>query len=194
MAAWLAYLKSRLLLPREEPSDDQPSAAAMAAALAEQMRRLEAMQEASRALMGLPRLGREWFRRGRPEGVPVRRDIAWRPDLVGLMKAYGAITARRTPAPVLTIDPGLLTSVEEALARLESIVGALPVWQDLRDFLPPGLKPGIQQRSALAATFVAGLEMAKAGKVRLHQDQTYGRLFISPRSDAKDRQEEPDDG
>ena len=98
------------------------------------------------------------------------------------MKAYGAIAAKRTPPPVLTIDPGLLTSVEQALARLESIVGTLPVWQDLQDFLPRNLQPGIQARSALAATFVAGLEMAKAGKVRLHQSETYGRLFIAPRN------------
>ena len=182
MAAWLAYLKSRMLLPREQPLGDAPSAEQMAEALAEQMRRLEAMQQAARDLMVLPRLGREWFRRGQPEGLPVQRDIAWEPDLVSLMKTYGAITAKRTPAPVLTIDPGLLTSVEEALARLEGIVGTLPVWQDLQDFLPRNLKPGIQQRSALAATFVAGLEMAKAGKVRLHQEETYGRLFIAPRS------------
>ncbi len=192
MAAWLAYLKSRLLLPREPQNADTPSAAQLAAALAEQLRRLEAMQEASRDLMALPRLGRDWLRRGLPEGLPVQRDIQWQPDLVSLMKAYGSIAAKRTPAPVLTIDPGLLISVEEALARLESIVGALPVWQDLADFLPRNLQPGIQQRSALAATFVAGLEMAKAGKVRLHQDETYGRLFIAPRSG--DGKEEPGNG
>ncbi len=126
-----------------------------------------------------------------PEGLPVQRDIAWVPDLVSLMKAYGAITAKRTPAPVLTIDPGLLTSVEEALSRLESIVGTLPIWQELRVFLPDNLKPGIQRRSALAATFVAGLEMAKAGKVRLRQEETYGRLFIAARDDGK---LEPGDG
>lgn len=193
MAAWLAYLKSRLLLPRETHSGDTPSAAQMAEALAEQLRRLEAMQEAAKALMALPRLGREWLRRGIPEGLPVQRDIKWQPDLISLMKAYGAIAAKRTPAPVLTIDPGLLTSVEEALSRLEGIVGTLPVWQDLQDFLPRNLQPGIQARSALAATFVAGLEMAKAGKVRLHQDETYGRLFIAPRI-AGDKGGEPGNG
>ena len=182
MAAWLAYLKSRLLLPRETHSGDAPSAAQMAEALAEQLRRLEAMQETAKDLMALPRLGRDWLRRGIPEGLPVQRDISWQPDLISLMKAYGAIAAKRTPPPVLTIDPGLLTSVEQALARLESIVGTLPVWQDLQDFLPRNLQPGIQARSALAATFVAGLEMEKAGKVRLHQSETYGRLFIAPRN------------
>jgi len=199
MAAWLAYLKSRLLLPRDEPLGDAPTAAQMADALAEQMRRLEAMQQAARDLMALPRLGREWLRRGRPEGLPTHRDIVWRPDLVSLLKAYGSIAAKRTPPPVLTVDPGLLTSVEEALARLESVVGSLPVWQDLSDFLPPGLKPGVQQRSALAATFVAGLELAKAGRVRLHQEETYGRLFLVPRTDSGDagpylREEETDGG
>ena len=183
MAAWLAYLKSRLLLPRDPHLGDAPSASQMAESLAEQLRRLEAMQDVSRELMAFPRLGRDWLRRGIPEGLPVERDIDWQPDLVALMKAYGAIAAKRTPPSVLTIDPGLLTSVEDALARLESIVGSLPVWQDLQDFLPRDLQPGIQQRSALAATFVAGLEMAKAGKVRLHQDETYGRLMIAPRND-----------
>lgn len=190
MAAWLAYLKSRLLLPREQPMGDVPTAEQMADALAEQMRRLAAMQQAARTLMALPRLGREWFRRGLPEGLPVKRDIAWEPDLVSLLKAYGAIEAKRTPAPVLTIDPGLLTSVEEALARLESVVGTLPVWQDLAGFLPRNLAPGIQQRSALAATFVASLEMAKAGKIRLRQEETYGRLYIAPRAG----REEPGNG
>ncbi|MGY9055113.1 MAG: segregation and condensation protein A [Alphaproteobacteria bacterium] len=182
MAAWLAYLKSRLLLPRDLPIGDAPSATQMAKALAEQMRRLEAMQQAAGQMMKLPRLGRDWMRHGTPEGLPTQRDIQWHGDLVGLLRAYGAICAKRTPPPVLTVDPGLLTSVDDALTWLQSIVGTLPVWQDLEEFLPRGLKPGIQQRSALAATFVASLELAKAGKVRLHQDQVYGRLFITPRT------------
>jgi segregation and condensation protein A len=194
MAAWLAYLKSRLLLPRDQPQDGGPSAGEMAAALAEQLRRLEAMQNAARDLMALPRMGREWRRRGSPEGLATHRRVTWKPDLVSLLRAYGAICAKRTPPAVLTVDPGLLTSVEEALARLEEIVGTLPVWQDLQDFLPAHLKPGIQSRSALAATFVAGLELAKAGRVRLYQEGTYGRIFIAPRTDGPEEAEEPEHG
>jgi segregation and condensation protein A len=192
MAAWLAYLKSRLLLPRETPLGEGPSAAEMAEALAEQLRRLEAIQTAAQRLVALPRLDRDWYGRGMPEGLPVRRDIEWQPDLVSLLRAYGSICAKRTPPPVLTVDPGLLTSIADALARLERLVGTLPVWQDLQECLPEGLRPGIQRRSALASTFVAGLELAKAGKLSLHQDEAYGRLMIVPREPGR-RAESPEE-
>jgi len=198
MAAWLAYLKSRLLLPRDEPTAEGRGAAEMAEALAEQMRRLAAMQQAAKRLFALPRLGRDWYPRGAPEGLPLHRQVDWQADLTSLLRAYGALTARRTPPPVLTVDPGLLTSVEDALARLERLVGALPDWGELRSFLPEGLRPGIQSRSALAAAFVASLEMAKAGQVRLRQEDTYGPLFLTQRHDAgeagPEMPEEPADG
>ncbi len=198
MAAWLAYLKSRLLLPRDVPAPDGRSATEMAEALAEQMRRLEAMQQAAKRLFALPRLGRDWLPRGVPEGLPVHKQADWTADFTSLLRAYGALMARRTPAPVLTVDPGLLTSVEDAMARLERLVGTLPAWGDLRSFLPKGLQPGIQSRSALAASFVASLEMAKAGHVRLRQDETYGPLYLSQRCDAGTAgpvaPEEPSDG
>ena len=180
MAAWLAYLKSRLLLPRDDSSDDGPSAGEMAAILAERMRRLEAIQGVTRQLLSLPRLGRDWHTRGAPEGVASSRSTAWQPDLAGLLRAYASIAAKRTPPPMLTIDPGLLTSVEEALARLEGMVGTLPGWQELASFLPENLKAGIQRRSAIASAFVASLEMAKAGRIRLRQDEVYGPLLLAP--------------
>lgn len=197
MAAWLAYLKSRLLLPRDEPAEDGRSATEMAEALAEQMRRLAAMQQAARHLFALPRRGRDWHPRGAPEGLALRRQVDWTADLTGLLRAYGALAARRTPPPVLTVDPGLLTSVEDALSRLQRLVGSLPAWGELRSFLPKGLRPGIQSRSALAASFVASLEMAKAGAVRLRQDDTYGPLYLSRRRDADGAgpaSEDPTDG
>ena len=181
MAAWLAYLKSRILLPRDEPLPGGLSGQEMANVLAEQLRRLEQMQQAAKELMSLPRLGRDWLRRGCPEGVSTSRDTVWTADLVSMLRAYGAICAKRTPEPVLTVDPGLLTSVDEALARLERMLGSLPLWQELEAFLPRSLKPGIQSRSALAATFVASLELAKAGRVNIHQEETLGRLMLSPR-------------
>lgn len=180
MAAWLAYLKSRLLLPRDEPAPDGRSAAELAEALAEQMRQLEAMQQAAKRLFALPRRGRDWQGRGVPEGLAVHRERDWVADLTGLLRSYGALMARRTPPPVLTVDPGLLTSVEQAMARLERLVGELPDWSELRSFLPAGLRPGIQSRSALASAFVASLELAKAGQVRLRQDTTYGPLLLAP--------------
>lgn len=193
MAAWLAYLKSRLLLPRDQPSPDGRSATEMAEALAEQMRRLEAMQQAAGRLFALPRRGRDWQMRGAPEGLPLHRELQWVADLPSLLRTYGALAARRTPPPVLSIDPGLLTSVEAALERLERLVGTLPGWGSLQSFLPRGLRPGIQSRSALASAFVASLELAKAGQVRLRQDETYGPLFLSRRRDPREP-EVPEDG
>lgn len=203
MAAWLAYLKSRLLLPRDEPTGEGQSATEMAEALAEQMRRLAAMQQVAKRLFALPRLGRDWHRRGAPEGLPYHREVTWSADLNSLLRTYGALAARRTPPAVLTVDPGLLTSVEQALERLQSLVGSLPAWGELRSFLPKGLRPGIQSRSALAASFVASLELAKAGTVRLRQEDTYGPLYLSRRRDAGEveldpeetkQPQEPDDG
>ncbi|MCA8930274.1 MAG: segregation/condensation protein A [Alphaproteobacteria bacterium] len=194
MAAWLAYLKSRLLLPRDEPSPDGQSATELAEALAEQMRRLEAMQQAAKRLFALPRRGRDWHGRGGAEGLPTRMQKEWVADLPTLLRSYGAVAARRTPPPVLSIDPGLLTSVEAALARLERLVGQVPSWGELRSFLPRGLRPGIQSRSALASSFVASLELAKAGQVRLRQDETYGPLYLSRRRDGAGPPEEPGDG
>lgn len=187
MAAWLAYLKSRLLLPRDVPAAEGHSATEMAEALAEQIRRLAAMQDTAKRLFALPRLGRDWHRRGAPEGLAVHKQLDWVADLTGLLRAYGGLCARRTPPAVLTVDPGLLTSVDAALARLERLVGYLPSWGELRSFLPRGLQPGIQSRSALASAFVASLELAKAGHVRLRQDETYGPLFLSRRRDGGER-------
>ncbi len=192
MAAWLAYLKSRLLLPRDDPSADGPSAGEMAEALAEQIRRLEAIQRVSQMLTALPRLGRDWHRRGAPEGLATHRNVTWIADFTSLLRAYGAIAAKRTPPPTLTVDPGLLTSVDDALARLERLVGSLPGWEELASFLPTGLQPGIQRRSAIAASFVASLEMAKAGRIRLRQDETYGPLFLAVRQGQSPP--EPQDG
>jgi segregation and condensation protein A len=197
MAAWLAYLKSRLLLPRGDPTAEGPSAVEMAEALAEQIRRLEAIQSVSRQLTALPRRGRDWHMRGAPEGLPTHRTVTWTADITSLLRAYGAICAKRTPPPQLTIDPGLLTSVEDALARLQRLVGTLPDWAELAAFLPKGLRPGIQRRSAIASAFAASLEMAKAGQIYLHQEEAYGPLFLSPREDrnSPDRSgQDPQDG
>ncbi len=181
MAAWLAYLKSRLLLPNDPPAADGQSAEQMAEALGEQLRRLEAMQQAAKRLAALPRLHRDWFRRGLPEGLTTHRDVTWTGDLTSLLRAYGGICAKRTPPPVLTVDPGLLTSVDDALARLRRLLGSVPDWGELKSFLPQGLQPGIQRRSSLASAFVASLELAKDGHLHLRQDETYGPLLLSPR-------------
>jgi segregation and condensation protein A len=168
MAAWLAYLKSRLLLP-EAPDEDEPSGADMAAALAFHLERLDAMRKAGERLFARPRLGESVFARGAPEGV---RDIA-RPvydvRLFDLLAAYGAYTGRKTETR-LEIREAKLFSVDEALARLSYLIGAAADWQKLEAFLPPGLADPLYRRSAIGSTLVAALELTRQGRIRLRQD------------------------
>ena len=179
MAAWLAYLKSRLLLP-EEPQDDQPSAAEMADALSWQLRRLEAMQEAGVRLMARAQLGRDVFRRGAPEGVPIVRRPIWQVTLFDLLKAYGE-QHRRNDKPVMHIKPMEFYSVEEAVERLGRVLGLAIEWRALLDFLPPGLHDIVRLRSAVASTFTATLHMAKEGQIEIQQSANFGPIMIRRR-------------
>jgi segregation and condensation protein A len=177
MAAWLAYLKSRLLLPEEPKQEDEPSGEEMAAALAFQLQRLQAMQDAGRKLMALPRLGRDVFSRGRPEQfrsivVPVL-DLS----LYQLLKAYGDHRAR-AEGGVLRIAPTELYSVEDALDRLRDLVGRAPDWADLMKYLPEELRDGLVGRSMVAATFAASLELAKTGGLEIRQPTPFGPIYV----------------
>jgi len=180
MAAWLAYLKSRLLLPEEE-EEDEPSGPEMAEALSFQLRRLEAMQQAGARVMELPRLGRDVFRRGAPEGVTVTRVPVYALSLYELLKAYGD-QQRRGHFEPLEIAPTEVHSVDDALERLSRLVGRLPDWSTLMNFLPPGLRGGLVYRSAIASTFAAALEMARAGKLEIRQSGAFGPLYLRSRS------------
>ncbi len=176
MAAWLAYLKSRLLLPEPAPADE-PSGAELAAALTHQLQRLEAMQQAGARLMARPQLGRDVFARGAPEGLPrVLRPI-YDATLYDLLKAYGD-QRQRKEAAVLHIEPPELFSMDDALQRLSRLLGRMPEWRTLMSFLPPGLRGGIVERSALAATFAASLELVRAGKLQLRQDNAFGPIYL----------------
>lgn len=168
MAAWLAYLKSRLLLP-EPPAKDEPSGEEMAAALAFQLQRLEAMRRSGKALMGRPQLGRDVFARGSPEGVTVVTRPVWDVGLYDLLKAYADIK-RRERGTILQIEAPDLYSVDDAIRRLETMLGKMPRWATLMSFLPPGIR-GLLGRSALSAHFVATLELCRQGKLDVRQDE-----------------------
>ena len=178
MAAWLAYLKSRLLLPAED-EDDEISGAELAEALAFQLRRLESMQQAGAKVMALPRLGMDIFARGNPEGVEVIRTPVYELSLYDLLKSYGSQQHRGTPPP-LEILATELFSVDDALERLGRLLGAMPDWQTLMEFLPEGLKNTMVYRSAVAATFTASLELARDGQVELRQSGTFSPIFMRP--------------
>ena len=176
MAAWLAYLKSRLLLPEPE-DDDEPTGPEMAEALAFQLRRLESMQQAGARIMELPRLGRDVFARGAPEGMTVVRTPVYEATLYDLLKAYGDQQRRNRP-PTLEIAPTDYFTVDDALERLSHLLGRMPDWRTLESFLPPGLRDGVAFRSAVASTFAATLELARTGRIALRQSGTFGPIYL----------------
>lgn len=197
MAAWLAYLKSRLLLPEPE-GEAEPSGAEMAAALKFKLQRLEAMQRAGRTLMAGPQLGTEVFARGMPEALERVNSVTWDVTLYDLLTAYGKARRDRGEQSlrILALD---LHSVEDAVERLARLLGqGMPGWRRLQSFLPPELQAAVsplRRRSALASTFVASLQLAKSGQLEIRQDGTYGSIFLRPGRGESDmpRDEQPDD-
>jgi segregation and condensation protein A len=195
MAAWLAYLKSRLLLP-DLGEEDEPTGEEMAAALAFQLRRLEVMQESGQQLMGRNRLGREFFGRGAPETFRALLNPILEVTLYDLLKAYGD-QSRRVEGGTLHIEAFEIHTVEDALRRLTSLLGSTPDWENLWQFLPESLMEGLIARSAIASTFAASLELAREGKVKLRQSGPFGPIYLkaAARDDGKisDATEPPDE-
>jgi len=177
MAAWLAYLKSRLLLPEPETVDGEPTGAQMAAALAFQLQRLEAMRDAAGKLMALPQLGHDFFARGAPEPIPVVRTPVYAVKLYDLLRAYGGI-ANRKQGGMLRILPTDIYSMDDALQRLSEMLGQSLDWQTLISFLPPDWNEGLRGRSAVAATFAASLEVVRSGRAELRQDGNFGPIYL----------------
>jgi segregation and condensation protein A len=179
MAAWLAYLKSRLLLPEPESVDGEPTGAEMAAALAFQLQRLEAMRDVAGKLMALPQLGHDFFVRGAPEPIPVVHMPIYSVKLYDLLRAYGAIANRRQGG-MLRILPTEIYSMDDALQRLGDMLGHSVGWQTLLSFLPPDWTEGLRGRSAVASTFAATLEVVRSGRAELRQDGTFGPIYLRP--------------
>lgn len=182
MAAWLAYLKSRLFLPKEETADE-PSAQDMAAALQFQLRRLEAIQKAAETLQARPQLGQGVFARGQPEGLETHIVTRWSVSLFDLIKSYGQIRQRQEVTSY-DLPQYTLMSTENAMKRLTTMLGNLPrkglhsVWTTLGSFLPEGITDKLYGRSALASTFTAGLELVKQGKLEIRQDGLFRPIYL----------------
>lgn len=181
MAAWLAYLKSRLLLP-PDPEAEGPSAEDLAAHLAYQLERLNAMREAAASLMIRPRLGQDRFARGLPEGVERVRNVTWGATLLDLMQAYARIRTRDDFRPYAFDRRDVLT-MEQALERMRGLIGTAVGWLDLSAWLPEGwvLDPA-RRRSATAATFAASLELVKQGQIDIRQTDTFAPISIRART------------
>lgn len=179
MAAWLAYLKSRLLLPKNERvAEDEPTGEELAAALAWQLKRLESMQKAAASLMALPQAGVHTFRRGSPEGL--QNVVREQPTaaIYDLLTAYAAIKKRTEKPAAMRFAPMDLYSIEEAVQRLRGMLGHMPDWTTITSFLPRGRKDGLMGRSAIASTLIASLELAKQGLMEVRQDTQYGPIFV----------------
>lgn len=182
MAAWLAYLKSRLLLP-EPDAISQDEVIDMTDALKFQLMRLEAMQSASKRLMDLPLLNHNRFPRGAPEAFQMTEKSIWSASLFDLLQAYGAMRSH-TEAGTLTIATSRLYSVQDALNRLRALLPSPPRWLDLQQFLPANLQQPLDKRSAMAAHFTASLDLAKEGVLSLRQAAPYAPLYIRAKEDA----------
>jgi len=177
MAAWLAYLKSRLLLPDDE-TDEEPSGAEMAAALRFQLQRLEAIQEAGQRLMARAQLGRDFFARGAPEPLKIVSHVRYDATLYDLLQAY-ALQSARVEATGLHIAPTELYSVDDAIHRLRRLLGHVPTWRVLSSFLPSELEGTLLWRSAIATTFAASLELCREGELKIRQDGAFGPIYLA---------------
>ena len=177
MAAWLAFLKSRLLLP-PDPQDEGPSGEELAAHLAFQLERLQAMREAAAQLMARDQMGRDFFVRGLPEGVARIRRVTYSATLLDLMQAYARIRTKDEFRPY-AFDRDHVFTMEQALERMRGLIGFAGEWTDLSSYLPDGWSADpARRRSATAATFAASLELAKQGQIELKQGETFAPISI----------------
>ena len=174
MAAWLAYLKSCLLLPRDPEADPSPEEIALR--LQMRLLRLDAMREAGARLLGRDRIGRDVFLRGSPEGLRQTRKAHWQVRDFDLFAAYGAVKARTAPA-MHVVHPRAVMTLDEAIERVSRMIGSALDWTQLESFLPASQDPQYR-RSALASSFVAILELARQGRVDLAQEQPFGELLL----------------
>jgi segregation and condensation protein A len=183
MAAWLAYLKSRLILPQPE-TDGEPTADEMATRLRWRLQRLEAMRESAARLMAGDRLGREIFARGMPEPVNVVKLRTYKDSLFDLLSAYAGERVKKLRGKNYQLKATPVMLIEQARARLERMLGAIPDWSGLSKLIPLDWSGGPRRRSALASTLLACLELARDGRVELRQLAPFDEIYI--RDNAKE--------
>ena len=185
MAAWLAFLKSRLLLP-PDPTEDGPSGEELAAHLAFQLERLEAMRKSAARLMARDQLGRDFFVRGITEDVQRVRRVTYTATLLDLMQGYARIRTKDDFRPFV-MDRDEVMTLEQSLSRMRTLIGFAGDWTELVSYLPEGWEADpMRRRSATAANFAASLELAKEGKIDIRQGDTFAPIQI--------RKREPRDG
>jgi segregation and condensation protein A len=174
MAAWLAYLKSCLLLPKDPEQDPSPEEIALR--LQMRLQRLDAMREAGARLLGRDRIGRDVFLRGAHEGLRLIRKAAWQVRDFDLFAAYGVVQARTQPAMHVVHARAVMT-LEEAIERVSKMIGMAIEWTFLESFLPASQDPQFR-RSALASSFLAALELARRGRLDIAQDEPFAPIKL----------------
>lgn len=184
MAAWLAYLKSRLLLPKEE-SGDEPTAEELALRLQLRLQRLEAMREVGGRLMGRDRMGRDTFVRGNPEGIKTLKIGSYDLTLYELLKAYSDHHERHTVTEI-RIERRPVLALDAALERLTGLIGETYSWTTLKTFLPEFIEDEQLRKSTIASMFAASLELARQGTADIRQMETFGPIYIKHRSEDED--------
>lgn len=182
MASWLTFLKSKLLIPQPVDADGEPTADEMAARLAFQLQRLEAMRKAAESLVNLPQYGVDFFSRGAPEGVRVLKSPLWQAELFELLQAY---TRQRVAAVDRTYkpEPPRVWSIEEARARIARLLGSIPEWTPLLS-LTPAREIDAPASSVVASAFNAALELAKNGAIDMRQVAHFEPIYVRQRSSA----------
>jgi segregation and condensation protein A len=176
MAAWLAYLKSRLLIP-QAPRDEGPSGEDLAATLAFRLRRLEAMRDAASRLVNRDRLGRDFFARGAPELIPVEKNSDYDANLYDLLSAYASLRQRQAVTNV-TIARRRVWSLAEARLMLARLVGDLPEWTALDRFLVRYMSDPEERPTAIASSFAATLELVREGRIEIRQDGAFSDIYM----------------
>ena len=180
MAAWLTYLKSRLLLPKDEKSEDHTSEE-LEEALKFQLQRLEAFQSVSKKLYTRPLIGRDLFYGGSAEGVKVKYNITYSSSLFDLLRAYSFIIQKDERPSHLTIAYSELYSVDNAIQRLQNIFGEITEWTNFLNLIPKLNSNKIVNKSILSSNFVASLELAKNGFIDVKQHNPFGNIFVKLR-------------
>jgi len=181
MAAWLAYLKSRLILPQEKASEGEPSADEMATRLRWRLQRLDAMRAASTRLMGRERLDRDVFGRGDPEAVNVIKLRTYKDTLYDLLTAYATDRVRRLGGKAYRPQMAPVLHIEDARERLERMLGKISDWSALTRLLPFEWSGGVRRRSAVASTLLACLELARDGRVEIQQMAPFAEIYVRDR-------------
>ena len=181
MAAWLAFLKSRLLLP-PDPTEEGPSGAELAAHLAFQLERLQAMRDCAARLMGRDQLGRDFFARGQIEVVERVKKVTYTATLLDLMQGYARIRTRDDFRPFV-LDRENVFTMEQALERMRGLIGYAGDWTDIISYLPEGWENDpVKRRSATASTFAASLELVKEGHLEIRQSESFAPIQLRKRT------------